>query len=414
MKHPGRLTSFLVATGLAFAVGSPSLGSTRASGLVASAATEAAITRATAQLLERAQLAHRPLDDDLAGRFLARYLDDLDGSRSLFLQADVNDFSVYRSSLVDATRTLGDTRGAHAIFSRYLQRLSQQVAYTSELLRTERFDFSGHDVYSFDREHAERPRDLKSAQLLWRQQLRAEYLQAKLAGKKRKDIVRTLLRRRQQQLATMKALDSSEILEIYLNALAHVYDPHSDYLGREAMDSLNIAMKLSLFGIGASLESKDGYCRIRELIPGGPAARSGLVKAGDRILAVAQAQGDPVDITNLPLARAVQLIRGPKDSIVKLTLLPVGEPEGSPTEVVPLRRDQIHLDDQRAKATIMDLPVTTGGTVRVGVVVLPSFYVDLDRRKNEPTHGATADVAALLRKLRHRARFAKKRGRVAG
>src|SRR5205814_162393 len=139
-----------------------------------------------------------------------------------------------------------------------------------------------------DREHAQRPRDLGAAEALWRLELKGEYLQEKLGDKPAEQIATTLTRRHQRQLSTIKSLKSDELLEIYLNALAHVYDPHSDYLGHEQMETLSIAMNLSLFGIGAALEQgEDGYTKIRELVPGGPAARGGLLKPGDRIVAVA-------------------------------------------------------------------------------------------------------------------------------
>jgi carboxyl-terminal processing protease len=127
----------------------------------------------------------------------------------------------------------------------------------------------------------------------------------------------------------MKQLSRDEVLEIYLNALAHVYDPHSDYMGHQQMESFSIAMTLKLFGIGAVLESDDGYTKIRELVPGGPAARSGLLKPGDRIIAVAQGNKEPTDIVNMPLQHAVQMIRGPKGSAVTLTILPAGAVDGA-------------------------------------------------------------------------------------
>jgi carboxyl-terminal processing protease len=362
-------------------------------------ATEAHITQVTAGFLEQSQLAHHPLDSELAGKFLDRYLEDLDGSHSVFLQSDIKEFSAYRVNLSKATQDLGDTSAAHAIFARFLERHAQRTSYTTKLLRSEKFDFTGHDVYAFDREHAEWPRDVKAAETLWRQQLRAEYLQEKLTNKRPDQIVRTLTRRKDQQLATMKGLRNNEVLEIYLNALAHVYDPHTDYLGHEQMETLSIAMNLSVFGIGAALQTEDGYCKIRELLPGGPALRSGLLKPGDRIVAVAQAGAEPVDITNMPLSRAVELIRGPKGTTVKLTILPAGAADGSLPKIVSLVRDEIKLEDQQSKAHILDLPTGQGRSLRLGVIDLPSFYAEMGDRKTRKSRSATADVTRLVAKL---------------
>lgn len=392
--------SLLSAVGLVMILASTAWAGQPASEPSLADATEANITLVTAGFLERSQLAHHPLDTELAGKFLDRYLDDLDGSRSLLLQSDVKEFAAYRANLAQAIHKNGDTSAAHAIFARYLERLEQRGAYVTDLLRTAKFDFTGHDVYAFDREHAERPRDLRAAQKIWRQQIRAEYLQEKLADKSPDQIVPALLRRKAHQLATMKALRGGEVVEIYLNALAHVYDPHTDYLGHEQMESLTIAMNLSLFGIGAALETEDGYCKIRELLPGGPALRSGQLKPGDRIVAVAQSSEEPVDVTNMPLAHTVELIRGPKGTTVALTILPAGAADGSLAKSVSLVRDEIKLEDQQAKARILDLPAAQGRTLRLGVIDLPSFYADMGGRTGAEPRSATADVARLLAKLK--------------
>ncbi|HXU05514.1 MAG TPA: PDZ domain-containing protein, partial [Polyangia bacterium] len=275
-------------------------------------ATASAVTRVTASLLGSSQLTHHPLDAQLAGKLLDRYVDALDGTRSLFLASDLDELAPMRATLAQKTRVEGDTQPAHVIFARFLQRLRQQVAYDTRLLRTERFTFTGNDRVQIDRTHEEHPRDLPAAQALWRQQLRAEVLEERLAAKPAKDIAATLIKRHEQQLKTMSELGDQEVLEVYLNALAHVYDPHSDYLDKSSMDSLSISMNLSLFGIGAALATEDGLCTIRELVPGSPAALSGGLKPGDRIVAVAQDGKPPVDVTSMPLTRIVDLIRGPK------------------------------------------------------------------------------------------------------
>ncbi len=362
--------------------------------------TEANITRLTTDILERSQFAHHPLDAELAGKFLDGYLDSLDGNRSLFLASDLTELAPYRATLAQATRAAGDTSAARAILARYLMRLEQQTSYATESLKTGTFDFTGNDAYSLDREHAERPRDLAAARELWRQQLRAEYLQEKLADAPPEKVVETLTHRYAERLATMKGLDKEEVLDIYLNALAHVYDPHSDYLGHEEMESLSIQMNLALFGIGAALESNDGACEIRSLVPGGPAARSGVLKPGDRILAVAQLGKAPVEIKNMPLSRTVELIRGPKGTPVTLTILPDGAPDGSVPKIVPLVRDEIKLEDEQASAHILDLQAAKGPALRLGVLDLPSFYADMGDGPESEHRSVTKDVARLLAKLK--------------
>jgi carboxyl-terminal processing protease len=192
-------------------------------------------------------------------------------------------------------------------------------------------------------------------------------------------------------------LRSDEVLDTYLDVLAHVYDPHSDYLGHEEMESFSIGMNLSLFGIGATLEEADGYCTILELVPGGPAARSGLLKVGDRVVAVAQPGRQPVDVMNMTLDRVVELIRGPKGTTVTLKVIPASALDGSPARTVSLVRDRIELEDEEAKASIVDLTTGHGHPLRIGVIDLPSFYEDMDGPEGR---SASADVARLLAKLK--------------
>jgi len=361
-------------------------------------ATDVNVVRITTELLEHSQFSHHPLDHELAKKWLDHYLDGLDSRHSLFLQSDLQEFSAYKSELAGESRGEAETSAAQKVFARFLDRLEQQTNAMTAALKSETFDFTDRDRYSLDWEHAPYPRDLATARALWRQQLRAEYLQEKLGDKKPAEIVKLLSRRHAQQLKTMKALSSDEVLEVYLNALAHVYDPHSNYLGHEEMENMSISMNLSLFGIGASLQNVDGYCTIHELIPGGPGARSGQLKPGDRIVAVKQAKGEPVDVVNIPLTRTVQMIRGPKGTKVTLTVLPAGGSEGAPAKTVLLIRDQIKLEDQAAKAEIVDLP-NGSAPLRIGIVDLPSFYANINSTGKSTPRSATADVAKLLAKL---------------
>ena len=159
-------------------------------------------------------------------------------------------------------------------------------------------------------------------------------------------------------------------------------------------------MNLSLFGIGAELVSEDGYCKIRRLLPGGPAIKSKLIKEGDQIVAVAQSNQPPVDIVDMNLTKAVQLIRGPKGTEVRLTIIPAG---ALATNVLSLIRDEISIEDSAAKASLIEFPDTRGGQLRLGVIDLPSFYAtfDVSNSKDKPgPKSTTADVARLLTKLK--------------
>ncbi|MEO5914213.1 MAG: carboxy terminal-processing peptidase [Luteolibacter sp.] len=361
--------------------------------------TDAAITALTSKLLENSQFAHQQLNDEMAGKFLDRYLNALDGGHMIFLQSDLDEFARVRPKLAKATREEGDSKIAHTIFKCYLERLGLRATFISDLLANEKFDFSADENFSYDRKEAPHPADMAAAKILWTQQLRYEFLQEKLAGKKDEEITKTLGRRSTRLVETMKKLDEKAVLEIYLEALAQVYDPHSDYMGPEQMKSFEITMNLSLIGIGATLQSQDGYCKIMELVPGGPAARSGLLKNGDRIVGVSQKSGNEfTDLIDLPLSQAVDLIRGKKGTPVFLNVIPANAADDSVRKNITIVREEIKLEDQQAKARIIDMP-SGDAAQRIGVIDLPAFYAGEGNAKAGPT-SATADVSKLITKLK--------------
>jgi len=355
----------------------------------------------TARLLAGSHYSRHKFDDEVSSKFLDRYLSALDPQHLHFLQSDLAEFDSYRTRLDDLTLARGDTSPAYVIFHRFYERLAQRVAYVEELLRTESFHFDADERVTLNRRDLPYPQDLAEARRLWRDRLRFEYLQEKLNKEKPEEIVKILSRRAHRNLRMFADWTSSDVLQVYLTALAHVYDPHSDYFDRSQMENFAVGMNLSLEGIGAELTSPDGYCTIRKLVPGGPAARSGKLKEKDRIVAVAQADGPFVDVVDMNLSKVVQLIRGPKGTEVRLTIIPA-DADPSVRRTITLVRDEIKLEDQAAKARILDLPDAEGRTVRIGVIDLPSFYstIDLTGAKDRASHRSTVtDVARLLRKF---------------
>jgi carboxyl-terminal processing protease len=407
------------------------------------------IASVTAQMLHRYHYLKKPFDESVSSQFLDRYMETLDPMHLHFTQDDLAEFGRYRTNLAYLTigtkrRGGGDASPGCVIFNRFLERVSERVAYADELLKHEKFTFDGDERVQINRKDMPYPADLDEAKKLWRERLRFEYLQellGKIGARKKnlaavkpgspsaetnavakvadtsltnqaaaappkktddEEIIDTLTHRYQRNLRFFTDWDNDDVLQIYLTALTHVYDPHSDYLGHAQLEQFSISMNLSLFGIGAELVSEDGYCKIRRLLPGGPAIKGKLIKENDRIVAVAQSNQPPVDVVEMSLTKAVQLIRGPKGTEVRLTVIPAGS-DASTHKIVSIVRDEIPLEESAAKAKIIDLPDTRGDKLRLGVIDLPSFYATFDtsssKDKPEPK-STTTDVARLLTKLK--------------
>lgn len=357
------------------------------------------IARYASAILERNHYLQQRFDDDVASKFLDKYLDALDPSHLVFFQSDLAEFDKWRTKLDEMTMKEGDTSPAEIIFNRFLENFTDQVEFATNLIATEKFEFKGNDRFTPNRKELPRPKNFAEAKQLWRDRVRFEWLNEALDKKKPEEIRDALNRRYTRQLRMLQEFDSDDVFQVYLTSLTHVYDPHSDYMGKPTLDNFNISMKLSLFGIGALLRSEDGYCKIQELMDG-PAKKSGQIKPNDKIIAVAQGEGEPVDVVDMKLNKVVELIRGPKGTEVRLTVVPVDAPDPSTRKVVSLIRDEIKLEDQEAKAKLIDLPAENGHPpLRLGIIDLPSFYADLESRQSG-RKSTTSDVAKLLRRLK--------------
>lgn len=388
----------------------------------------------TARMLEQLDYVKQPFDGAVSSKFLDRYIDTLDPQHMHFTQADLAEFERYRTTLDDLTltrRQKADTRPGFEIFNRFYERLQERSDYCINALKNEKFTFDKDERATINREQLPHPKDVTEAKKLWMERLRFEYLQelmTKAAAKQKptkdskelkaakdakdkadgkppkteeEEIVETLTNRYVRNLKFFRGFDNEDVLQVYLSSLAHVYDPHSDYLGARQLETFSISMNLSLFGIGAELRSDDGYCTINRLMPGGPAIKSGLIKEKDRIIAVAQSNQPPVDVVDMNLNKAVQLIRGPKGTEVRLTVIPADD--STDRKIVKLIRDEIPLEDQAAKAKIIETTGEAGTPVRLGIIDLPSFYASFDASSSgsraEPK-STTADVAKLVAKLK--------------
>jgi carboxyl-terminal processing protease len=352
------------------------------------------------RLLQSVHYRKAKLDDAMSESFLKNYMNALDYNHLVFLQSDHDDFETrYGKSLDDAT-LVGDASPGFKIFERYLDRLTQRHKMVDELLK-EKFDFTADESVLPNRNKAPWPKDDAEAKELWRLRIKYELLQGKLAKEKPEETLKTIGRRYARLEKTMREYDAEEVLQMYLSSLTRAYDPHTDYMSPTEAENFEINyVALSLSGIGAQLEWDDGYTKVKALVPGGPAEQSKLLKPNDKIVAVAQGPGEPVDVVEMRLNKVVSMIRGKRGTEVRLTLIPANSPDGSAKKVITLIRDEIKLADQYAKAKIVEEADASGRTHRLGVINLPNFYdncaahVDklISRLKKENVDGIVLDL----------------------
>ncbi|MDR0564061.1 MAG: carboxy terminal-processing peptidase, partial [Azoarcus sp.] len=355
---------------------------------------ETAVT--SAQLLSQFHYQALPLNGALSTQIFDRYIKALDPARLLFLQSDINDFSPVRQTL-GSNILAGRLEAPFLIFDRYLERVKKQRANIQELLLTD-FNFNIDESYEPDRSEA--PWASSEAELrdIWRKRIKNDWLRLRLAGKDDSTIRHTLARRYEHALDRSTKLGSDDVFQIFMNAWASSLEPHTSYLGPRAAEDFAISMRLSLVGIGAVLQERDDYVIVRELVPGGPAQRSGKIGVGDRIVGVAQGNKLPMtDVTGWRVDEVVTLIRGKQNSPVVLNILPADAPADNAPRRVTLVRDTIHLENQAASGSVREIR-DGGQTRKVGIIKLPSFYQDVDARRssNAQFRSATQDVARII------------------
>ncbi|NRP89565.1 Tail-specific protease [Ensifer adhaerens] len=354
----------------------------------------------SAQFLTRFHYKPVPLDDALSARIMNRFIKSLDPDRVLFLKADIDKFMADSAKIDDAINR-EDLQIPFTIFNVYEQRVVDRMNYARSLLK-QGFDFSVQEDYSLLRDKEPWPQSEAESNELWRKRVKSDWLRLKLAGKADAAIRDTLDKRYENSLERAYKYKSDDVFQSFMDAYTTSVDPHTDYFGATASAEFDISMKLSLVGIGAVLQERDDYTTIRELVPGGPAQLSGKLAVGDRITGVGQGENGAIkEVVGTRLDEIVQMIRGAKDSIVRLDILPADAGPDGKHRLISLVRDKISLEKQAAQKTI--LSVKDGDATRkIGVITLPAFYEDFEaRRKGDKDYrSASRDVAKLLVELK--------------
>ncbi len=358
-------------------------------------------TRLATRFLTSYHYQGQELNDELSERIFVQYLRMLDPNRMYFLESDIEQLDRHRLRLDDALRT-AEIEPAFEIFALYQRRVEQRIEYAEALLEsTTEFDFTVDESYGFDRSEAAWAAENAELDEIWRKRIKNDWLGLKLAEREVDDIRGTLIKRYGMIRKRVSEFNGSDVFQFFMNAFATSIEPHSSYMSPRLAENFEISMKLSLDGIGALLSSDGEYVEIQEVVKGGPADLDGRLKAGDRIIGVAQGDEAVVDVVGWRLDDVVDLIRGERETRVRLEILPAETGLKGAPEILELVRNEVKLEEQAAKASVEQIE-TDSGLRKIGIIEVPVFYVDFrGRARNEPNYrSSTRDVRRLINELR--------------
>ncbi|WP_275287143.1 carboxy terminal-processing peptidase [Halomonas elongata] len=372
------------------------------------------------------------LDDDWSKRAFQHYLDVLDGQRAYLLRSDIDDFDDMRTRLDEAVLD-GELARPFALYQRYQQRVEDRLEWL--LARLDEgldFTFDGNQRMTLDRADTPWPTDEAQLDTLWTKRLKNAALQLSISRQeaesqdadtseddtssteeeasprdedvveeKEKTVEETLRQRYEGQLNRLRQTNAEDVFDLFMTAVTDTIDPHTDYMSPRESEDFDIQMKLSLEGIGALLQADGEYVKVSSLVAGGPAEKAGALKPADRIIGVGQEDEEIVNVVGMRLDEVVDMIRGPKGSVVRLEIVPGQAMDMTRSKVIEITRDTVKLEDQAARSEVIEIQ-RDDGTHRVGMIEVPAFYVDFDawQAGEEDYRSTTRDVAKEIKKLR--------------
>lgn len=347
------------------------------------------------------------MNDDLAFAAFDLYLKQLDYQKRFLLQSDVEKLSLLAPA-IDNNLLEGEIVLPDVGYEILTERIKETKKMSKELLK-EGFDYKRDEGYETDSDKLKYAATISDLRERWRKLLKAQIIsrfldlseeQEENTSEEKKD-EKELWKEAEEKIAKrnlnffnrMDQETRQDHYDRFFNAITRAFDPHTNYMPPANKEDFDIHMRGSLEGIGALLREEDGYIKVVRIIPGSASARQGLLQAEDIILRVGQNDEEPVEITDMRLRDAVRLIRGPKGSVVRLT---VKKPDATKV-VIPIQRDVVQIEETFVKSTLLSSPDGT----KVGYVVIPSFYRDFEKTRNgSDARNSTDDTRKEIEKLK--------------
>jgi carboxyl-terminal processing protease len=342
------------------------------------------------------------LTPQIGAETMTNYIELLDPTRSFFLESDVNEAYANKIRFPLAYQK-GEWAFVTNIFSVFISRVKQQHTNAITYLTSRGFTIDNSRAIITDTKKMPHPKTSREALNNLEDILQYQVAYLVSIGEPLTNALHKVVKRRERLLKRYLELTPEKQYALFVNAFCRALDPHTAYLTKDDVEDFEIGMALSLEGIGALLSSPEGITEIKSLTPGGPAEKSGLLKPGDKIVAVAQGEdGEFVDIIDMDLRDVVKKIRGKKGTVVRLRIVRKAE-KGTERKEIALTRDKVKLEDQAPRLEYVTVSRTndtgTAGEYTIAVIDLPSFYLDPESRQlfGDYSRSAVADVTRLLK-----------------
>jgi len=337
------------------------------------------------------------VNDSLSQQILNRYIDNLDATKSYFVASEVESLRKIYGNRLDDEFLEGKSTSGFAIYNFFLKRAKEKMRFMKATVDTVQFNFATPELLDLDRKSDPWPADRHQLADLWRKELKYQWLNLKYSGEQKKTIRESLAKSFTNRLNLLNRQKSDDAFQAYTYALTTSFDPHTSYFSPAEFQNFQIDMSRSLEGIGAKLQTEGEFTVVNEIIPGGPAFKSSLLKKGDKIIGVGQGKtAEIVDVSGLRINDVVKLIRGKKGTIVRLKIYPASQGGRVPAKIVQLQREKIDLEEQAAKKSIIQ-----HNGQKIGVITIPSFYLDFEgQQRNTGNYTSTSrDVTRILSEL---------------
>ena len=361
---------------------------------------DVALTSEIIEILSKQHYVKKPYAS-IRSKTLNLFIEELDPAKNIFLESEVLPFQDNLNVMNNNINS--DLVGIFKLFeiykNRYLTRHTVQVEFLGQLTGQ---DLLLNKKIRRDRSEAIRSNRLDELRTLWKDLIINDVIQLILSGNTLEEAKEKLSKRLTNQKNFFSQTRHEHIFNIYANSLTGSYGPHTNYMSPKTKEDFDINMSLSLEGIGALLSSDGMYTTIASLVAGGPAEKSDSIKPNDRIIGVAQ-DGDEniTDVIGWRIDDVVRLIRGPKDSKVKLEIIPATSLDDSNTQIIEIKRNVVKLEDKAAKKDIIEIE-RPSKTFKIGVIELPDFYFDFEAYQNRDYNyrSSSKDVKKLLSELK--------------